>query len=292
MSDPRAGGKAPIIVIKKKGGHGGHHGGAWKVAYADFVTAMMALFIVLWLMSSASPKVQLAVGGYFKDPSGTADKIGSSMQGSGENFSVSKDNMAQLKDELQSTLRKVPDFDKLKNQVDMTVTSEGLRIELLESATSTFFGSGNTEPNADGQAVINLLAGQLGMLPNKIAIEGHTDSKPYAQGKGYGNWELSSDRANAARRIMQQHGIRADQIMQVRGFADQRLRKPEAPLDPSNRRVSFIVEYQQQKDEPGKPDPAGSPNNEKLPGEGGPAKAVPAGNPPTQTPTQTDGRKS
>jgi chemotaxis protein MotB len=241
-------GKAPIIVIKKKGGHGGHHGGAWKVAYADFVTAMMALFIVLWLMSTASPKVQLAVGGYFRDPSGSSNKIGSSMQGTAENFSISKDNMEQLKSELQKTMRKVPDFDKIKNHVEMTITSEGLRIELLESATSTFFGSGNTEPNADGQEIIILLAKQLGSLPNKIAIEGHTDSTPYAKGKEYGNWELSTDRANAARRLMQQHGIREDQIMQVRGFADQRLRKPEVPLDPSNRRVSFIVQYQQKDD--------------------------------------------
>src|SRR5580693_7344942 len=101
----------PIIIIKKKGGHGGHHGGAWKVAYADFVTAMMALFIVLWLLSS-SKKIQEAVGGYFRDPTGTANKIGSDMEGAGESFSISKDNMDQLKEELQKTMRQVPDFDK------------------------------------------------------------------------------------------------------------------------------------------------------------------------------------
>src|ERR1700688_3615089 len=102
--------KAPIIVIKKKGGHGGHHGGAWKVAYADFVTAMMALFIVLWLLSS-SKQVQEAVGGYFRDPTGTSKKVGSSMEGTGESFTVSKDNMGQLKDELQKAIRQVPNFD-------------------------------------------------------------------------------------------------------------------------------------------------------------------------------------
>ena len=115
--------KPPIIVIKKKGGHGGHHGGAWKVAYADFVTAMMALFIVLWLLNS-SKQVQEAVGGYFKDPTGTAKKVGSDMVGSGENFIVSKDNMAQLKEELQKAVREVPNFDKLKNHIDMTVTTK------------------------------------------------------------------------------------------------------------------------------------------------------------------------
>lgn len=187
-------GKAPIIVIKKKGGHGGHHGGAWKVAYADFVTAMMALFIVLWLLSS-SKQVQEAVGGYFRDPTGTSKKVGSDMQGAGESFSISKDNMAELKEELQKTMRQVPNFDKLKNHIDMTITSEGLRIELMESSTSTFFESGKPDPNKDGQDILVALAKELSTLPNKIAVEGHTDAKPF-MGKGnYSNWELSVDRA-------------------------------------------------------------------------------------------------
>src|SRR3954451_7267821 len=121
----------PIIVLKKKGGHGGHHGGAWKVAYADFVTAMMALFIVLWLMNS-SKQVQEAVGGYFKDPSGTSKRLGSNQTGAGENFTLKKDDMAKLKERLEMAMHAMPDFDKLKNQIDLTVTSEGLRIELLE----------------------------------------------------------------------------------------------------------------------------------------------------------------
>jgi chemotaxis protein MotB len=234
--------KPPIIIIKKKGGHGGHHGGAWKVAYADFVTAMMALFIVLWLMNSSKP-IQEAVGGYFKDPSGTAIKPGTNMRGSGESLNISKDNMQELKEALQNSLRQVPNIDKLKNHIEMTVTPEGLRIDLLESATSTFFNSGSAEPSIDGKDILTSLAKELGNLPNKIAIEGHTDSKPYAQRANYGNWELSTDRANAARRSMQQSGLGENQVMQVRGFANQRLRKPDAPLDPSNRRVSLIVEY-------------------------------------------------
>ena len=241
--------KPSIIIIKKKAGHGGHHGGAWKVAYADFVTAMMALFIVLWLMNS-SKQIQEAVGGYFKDPTGNSKMVGSDMRGSGENFNLSKDNMAQLKEQLQSAMRQVPNIDKLKNHIDMTVTAEGLRIELLESAVSTFFNSGNADPNMDGEDILILLAQELGSLPNKIAIEGHTDSRPYRLQSNYGNWELSADRANAVRRLMQQHGIGADQVMQVRGFADQKLRKPEAPDDPSNRRVSLIVEYQNKPEAP------------------------------------------
>ena len=232
----------PIIIIKKKGGHGGHHGGAWKVAYADFVTAMMALFIVLWLMNT-SKQVQEAVGGYFKDPSGNSKMVGTDKRGSGDNFTLKKDNMSELKEQLQKSFRRLDDFDKLKSQIRMTITAEGLRIELLETASGTFFESGKPRPNEDGKQLLSLLAQELGKLPNKLSIEGHTDAKPYS-GKGeYGNWELSADRANAARRLMQENGIKADQVAQVRGFADQRLRSPEDPLDPSNRRISVIVQY-------------------------------------------------
>src|SRR6201995_618465 len=120
--------KRPIIIVKKKGGHGGHHGGAWKVAYADFVTAMMALFIVLWLMNS-SKQIQEAVGGYFKDPTGTSKMVGSNMQGAGENFFVRKQEMDKIKEELQKKIRKVSNFEKLSKQIEMTITAEGLRIE-------------------------------------------------------------------------------------------------------------------------------------------------------------------
>jgi len=232
----------PIIILKKKGGHGGHHGGAWKVAYADFVTAMMSLFIVLWLMSASKP-VQEAVGGYFRDPSGTADKKGSAVAGAGENFLLTKDNMPKLKDQLEQKIREMNDFERLKNHIEMTVTNEGLRIELMESASGTFFDSGSPKLNADGHELLIALAQELSELPNKLSIEGHTDSKPYATSGNYSNWELSTDRANAARRLMQASGIKADQIVQVRGFADQRLRRLDNPLDSSNRRVSLIVQY-------------------------------------------------
>jgi chemotaxis protein MotB len=236
MSDSR-----PIIVIKK-GKHGGHHGGAWKVAYADFVTAMMSLFIVLWLMNS-SKQVQMAVGGYFKDPAGTSKKLGTSLAGSGESFALSKEDMPRLKEELQKSIRKVTDFDKMKDQIEMTVTSEGLRIELLESERGTFFESGSTQPTTEGRELLLALATELGKLPNRVSIEGHTDSRPYAGNGSYTNWELSADRANAARRMMQQNGVRVDQVVQVRGYADQKLRKPHSPEDASNRRISVIVQY-------------------------------------------------
>jgi chemotaxis protein MotB len=255
--------KRPIVIIKKKGAYSGHHGGAWKVAYADFVTAMMALFIVLWLLNS-SKQIQEAVGGYFKDPTGTSKKVGSNMVGAGENFILTRDNMPKLKDQLQQAMRQLSDFEKLKNHIEMTVTTEGLRIELSESAAGTFFDSGSPKLNADGDELLIMLAQELGKLPNKLSIEGHTDSKPYVASANYGNWELSTDRANAARRLMQANGIRDDQVTQVRGFADQRLRKPDAPLDPANRRISLIVQYiLKNSDDDQKPAPEGEASKEK-----------------------------
>ena len=263
--------KPPIIIIKKGGGHGGHHGGAWKVAYADFVTAMMALFIVLWLMNS-SKQIQEAVGGYFKDPTGTSRKVGSDMQGSGQNFTVSKDNMGDLKEQLQRAIREVPNIEKLKNHIDMTVTNEGLRIELMESASGTFFESGSSKPNGDGKDILITLAHELGKIPNKIYVEGHTDAKPYSQNSSYTNWELSADRANATRRLIQQNGVNSDQVTQVRGFADQSLRKPDVPLDPSNRRVSMIVQYLAKKPVEDSEPAAKEGGSEAKPAESQPAK--------------------
>jgi chemotaxis protein MotB len=240
----------PIIIIKKKGGHGGHHGGAWKVAYADFVTAMMALFIVLWLLNTSKP-VREAVAGYFKDPAGTANKMGSTKNGTAESIPISKDDMPKLKEELENAVRKVPDFEKIKDQVEMTITPEGLRIELLETETGTFFEVGNSAPSDSGKELLSLLAQELGKLPNHLSVEGHTDSKPYTGRREYGNWELSADRANAARRLMQRAGLRGDQVSQIRGYADQMLRKSDSPLDASNRRISVIV----QNTEPGPEQP-------------------------------------
>ena len=233
----------PIIIIKKKGGHGGHHGGAWKVAYADFVTAMMALFIVLWLLNS-TPQVKEAVGAYFTDPSGSGKLRGSSSVGSGEALSVNKDNMENLKEKLEQALKQSPDFEKLKDNIKMSVTGDGLRVELLESDNGMFFQSGSPAPSAAGGELIEKLAQELGQLPNDLLIEGHTDAKPFGTNAAYTNWELSSDRANSARRLMEKSGLRLGQVVQVRGFADHSLRDPADPNAAANRRVSVIVKYQ------------------------------------------------
>lgn len=231
------------IIIKKKSGHGGHHGGAWKVAYADFVTAMMALFIVLWLLNT-SKQVQEAVGGYFKDPTGSSKLVGSTMRGAGQNLDLRKEDMKKIKELLQKEIKALPDFEKLKQHIEMTITSEGLRIELTEGESGTFFELGSAVPSASGKELLVTLAQALGKLPNHLSIEGHTDSKPYSGGlSGYSNWELSVDRSNAARRIMQNSGLQQDQVSQVRGFADQRPRDGKNPDDPGNRRISLIVQY-------------------------------------------------
>jgi chemotaxis protein MotB len=231
------------IIIKKVSGHGGHHGGAWKVAYADFVTAMMALFIVLWLLNS-SKQVQEAVGGYFKDPSGTSKLVGSAMQGSGQGLDLRKDDMKKIKEALEKQIKSLPDFEKLKKHIDLTITAEGLRIELTEGESGTFFELGSALPSASGKELLIALADEVGKLPNHVSIEGHTDSKPYSGGlSGYSNWELSVDRANAARKIMQSSGLETEQVSQVRGFADQRPRAHNSPDNPANRRISLIVEY-------------------------------------------------
>jgi chemotaxis protein MotB len=234
----------PIIVIKKKSGHGGHHGGAWKVAYADFVTAMMALFIVLWLMG-ASDKVKKAVAGYFNDPKGTANLLGTTMAGNGMAVTTDPDNtMLKLKEKLQEEIKRKQELEKLSKQIEITITAEGLRIELLEGKNGTFYESGSAKLSDNGQELLTLLGKELKALPNSLLIEGHTDAAPYSDDKSYSNWELSADRANAARRLLQQDGVRSDQVSQVRGYADQLLRVKANPFDPSNRRISILVKHE------------------------------------------------
>ncbi len=234
----------PIIIIRKKVNHAAHHGGAWKVAYADFVTAMMALFIVLWLMNS-SEQVRKAISAYFQDPSGSGKHSGSASTGTGETVSVNKDDMSKLKDKLEQAVKRSPEFEKLKDYVKMSVTGEGLRVELIENESGMFFESGKSDPSEAGRELIRRLTDELRKLPNDILIEGHTDARPIVGRPGYSNWELSTDRANAARRLMEGTFARPNQVVQVRGFADRNLRDKEHPESPSNRRISVIVRYQE-----------------------------------------------
>jgi chemotaxis protein MotB len=272
MSGPQT-----IIIIKRRAkSYGVHHGGAWKVAYADFVTAMMSLFIVLWLVSSSEP-IKKAVGGYFTDPKGFAKDAGNGMKGSGgEGISVKKDDLNKLKEKLEQVVRDSPALRKVREHVVFTITNEGLRVELLEGDGSTFFESGSPLPTEFGKDLLRKLAEEIGKLPNRVAVEGHTDSRPYLGGADYSNWELSADRANAARRLMQQTGIRDDQVIQVRGSADQSLRNKVNPNDGTNRRITLIIQYQTDPEpEPKKAEPGGKQN---------PAPAAPVAAPANPSP--------
>jgi chemotaxis protein MotB len=233
-----------IIIINKASIHEGHHGGAWKVAYADFVTGMMALFIVLWLMNASKP-VQTAVGGYFKDPHGTSKMtgVGKGAEMGAATPTAKPQDMEKLKEQIVKSIESIDPKNKLKNQVEITITPEGLRIELMETAKGTFFELGNAAPTTALKDLLHVLTPELGKLPNKLSIEGHTDATAYSGDKAYDNWDLSCGRANETRRIMQEGGLGGQQISQVRGFADQRLRLPQHPDDPSNRRISLIVQY-------------------------------------------------
>lgn len=242
-------GPQPVVIIKKKRrGHSAAHGGAWKVAYADFVTAMMALFIVLWLLTS-SEQTRKAIGGYFQDPEGKGKQIGSGLAGVGEALQVSRTDMKQLKDKLETAVRSAPALQAIKDQVKLSMTGEGLRIEMLEADKSIFFESGSPKPSEGCVSFLSLLASELGKLPNPVVIEGHTDAKPFGRDDTYSNWELSADRANSARHVMQSQGLRLDQVAQVRGFADQQPFRKDDPTHPSNRRITVIVQSQSPKTE-------------------------------------------
>ena len=249
-----------VIVVKKvrKGGHGGHHGGAWKVAYADFVTAMMAFFLVMWLVAQSNA-VKAAVGGYFKDPGVFDFEKSTGMIQGGSQAPLNPDepapppaNKAPTPEEARAALEKtagrlravlesLPDFKTLGKQIEMQLTPEGLRIELLERADATFFDSGSAQLKPETGRILEAIALELGSVPNDVVLEGHTDSRPFASRAGYSNWELSADRANAARRVMEHAGLHDHQLKGVRGYADTKLRLPDQPMDSRNRRVSIVV---------------------------------------------------
>jgi len=168
--------------------------------------------------------------------------MGTTMSGTGETVTAaSSTSMEKLKERIEQGIKAKKDLEKLSKQIEITITPEGLRIELLEDRIGTFYRIGGAGLSNSGQELLALLAGELKTLPNALLIEGHTDATQYSSDATYTNWELSADRANAARRLMQQDGVRANQVTQVRGYADQMLRVKSNPFDPSNRRISILV---------------------------------------------------
>jgi len=248
-----------IIVRRKKAGHA-HHGGAWKVAYADFVTAMMAFFLVMWLAAQDS-RIRTAIAGYFQEPGLLPHEQSNSLLASGQGgidnagmpMAVPRQPNGLLEAEQQALVSAAEHIrqhmmhagrDGLGRQVEFAVTAEGLRIELVDRSGSSFFDTGSSVLRGESERILQAIAAEVGKLPNDVVIEGHTDSAAYLDGRRYGNWELSADRANAARRVMETAGLRADQLKTVRGFAHTDLRHADHPLDPRNRRVSIVVRSQ------------------------------------------------
>ncbi len=248
-----------IKRVKKRGGHEAHHGGAWKVAYADFVTAMMALFIVLWIIAN-NVTIRTSVADYFRDPAGVHKTSSGVLNGINaiKPFSdppsaapavqpklPEQSEVERLREEgekLVKAIAALPDLARFKDQIQITITQEGLRIELIEQSEGLFFDIGSSHLKADAVQLLKLIGSRIGTFPNQVVIEGHTDSRPYVR-SGYNNWDLSSDRANSARRVLEEGGIRDHQITGVNGYADRRLKNPEKPLDFSNRRVTILVAF-------------------------------------------------
>lgn len=264
-------GHSEIRIVKKKKGHAGHHGGAWKVAYADFVTAMMAFFLVMWI-TGLSTELKESVAGYFKDPTGFMEAVKggnapfeTTAPGEGEKSSeeqiaidskaAERERLKSAKETIEKMVAATPEFKDLKKHMDIRLVDEGLKIELLEDKENLFFDAASAVVKPNTRKLLKAFASELGTLPNSIIIEGHTDNRPLNRSDEYSNWELSADRANSARRIMMASGLAKDQVPQVRGYADTQPRDPEHPDHFSNRRVSIIVVMKETQESEGSEEP-------------------------------------
>jgi len=287
--------KVKVIVRKKKGGHGGHHGGAWKVAYADFVTAMMAFFLVMWLLTQADLKLRSQIAQYFRSPgimpggaiiNGEVNPFKSRQpqvvakditivqleardkQIEPEPGKAGDDRPASAKAEqkqleehakaieqaIEKAVQESPDIKWLKDRVIIQVTDAGLNIEVVDAsragtlpkADQMFFDLSSAELKPPLVALLKQIAGILGQLPNHVQIGGHTDARPYPPDSPKNNWQLSFERAEAARRVMEQNGLWAKQVNRVLSFADSQPLIPEDPRADANRRLSILAQREGQ----------------------------------------------
>jgi len=224
----------PIIIKRiKKGGHAAH-GGAWKIAYADFVTAMMAFFLLMWLSES--------VGQNKKGKSETADERARKKALKAEQARAEAERLRALKQRVEEVIANDERLAKYKNQIQLDLTAEGLRIQIVDDQSRPLFDSGNTEVKGYMRDILRAIGGVLGEVPNRLTIEGHTDSKPFSAGeRGYSNWELSADRANASRRELIAGGLSGEKVLRVQGLAASMLFEKGNPESPLNRRISVIV---------------------------------------------------
>ncbi|MBE7417784.1 MAG: flagellar motor protein MotB [Ideonella sp.] len=268
----------PIIVKKiKKGGHG-HHGGAWKIAYADFVTAMMAFFLLMWLLGSTTEGDKKGIADYFQAPLKVAMFGGSGagdashvVKGGGQDLTRTTGqvkrgdieaerktiNLMALKQEqiraeiarlrtlqqrLEGEIASHPGLGAFKSQILFELTRDGLRIQIVDAQNRPMFASGAAAVQPYMQELLRAIGGVLAEVPNRLTLEGHTDATPFSGGeRGYSNWELSADRANASRRELLAGGLPEDRVLRVQGLASSQLLLRDRPEDPTNRRISIVV---------------------------------------------------
>ncbi len=272
--------RKPIIVKKIKKGGGGHHGGAWKIAYADFVTAMMAFFLLMWLLGSTSKAQKEGISEYFKTPLKVALMGGSSVGasdtlikgGGGKDLTKKQgqvkpidgppgkqkavdvkdakaalekaeaQKLEELKLKLEQSIEESPTLSKFKKQLLIDITSEGLRIQIVDEQNRPMFESAKAEMQPYARQILKEIGQMLNGVTNKISLSGHTDAATYSSGeKGYSNWELSSDRANASRRELIAGGMDEAKLLRVVGLSSVSLFDKDDPLNPINRRISIIV---------------------------------------------------
>lgn len=263
MSDSK-GGQRPIVIKKVNKGHGGHHGGAWKLAYADYVTAMMAFFLMMWLITQTTPQQRQGLAEYFRDPSkvslsggsGTGDRT-SLIPGGGEsitremghgkktdtrNKQKEAEQLQQLKLELEQMIKQEPQLQQFKEQFKVEITEEGLRIQIVDQEKRPMFNLASSRMESYASDLLQRISPLINDLPNTVSITGHTDARPYTGGiAGYSNWELSADRANAARQALVAGGLKEDKMLRVVGVGASIPYNKEDPYDPANRRISIIV---------------------------------------------------
>lgn len=266
----------PIIIKRVRRIIGGHHGGAWKIAFADFATAMMAFFLVMWLMSSATPDQKRAISGYFQDPIGfneaasphpidlggtpvlapdkTLNPVMEEAKSAEEDGAIDTETLEELAEEVERerldlVLREIkqkvdenPLLEQYKDQILMEVTDGGLRIQIVDAENRPMFDIGSASLQTYFEDILLAMSDSIKAVPNKISISGHTDAKPYASNRGdFGNWELSANRANAARRVLIAGGYPDEQVARVVGYASSALYDQEDPFNPVNRRIDITV---------------------------------------------------
>jgi chemotaxis protein MotB len=273
----------PIVVKRVKKVAGGHHGGAWKIAFADFATAMMAFFLVMWLMSSATPEQKKAISGYFQDPIGFTESASpyvidlggtptpapdrtlnpelkdapdaqeaavdakqdqaemDASQAETLAEQVERERLELLLQELQTKVDENPQLQKFKDQILFEITQDGLRIQIMDAENRPMFDLGSARLQPYFEDILLILAETIKAVPNKISVSGHTDAKPFAGQAEFGNWELSANRANAARRTLVAGGYPDERVARVVGYASSALFDRQNPLNPVNRRIDIIV---------------------------------------------------